>query len=587
MENQVTQLLKAMVKPDYTACSYAFMQNGKIVCADAIGVIDKIKNQPITTDCTFNVCSISKIYCTVCVMQLVDEGLIQLEDKVADILPEFTMKDARYKDITVRMCLDHSSGLPGTQWKHFSVSTTSKFDYYSEVLNYLSNSTLKADPGTYSTYCNDGFTLAEMVVSKVRNMPYEDVLKKYITEKIGANSTNTTYTINSDYPLVSEGKKPKEYFPIQGAGGITTSMIDLCKFGQIFLETNSIISEKSKALMAKSWGTTFLESDLGAIDFGLGWDLVRHHDPDYDFGDGVLAKGGNSMFFSSRLIIVPKYNAALAFSETHDCGLDVPTTLMRLFNTYLEPNTYPDYSGIYAHAFGLQKITTIKSSMVVQDKTEKGWIMSDLLNYADGKWTNEKGSQIFFEGDYLLKTTRNRTVAFAQKAKKQELNSVWKSRLNKKYIVCDTTYYDIVTNQMLCSVEFNMTEDTLSLIVHGNKSEPVVSEFPIEVIDDTHAQSYLNTPCNGSRDRIEPYFEDGKLYCASYTYICEDDIEPYNSQLFEKENKVYKINNTLEVLPTICENHRILVLDSNGDLYYDSMDVEEYKPIEAGFIILV
>ena len=71
------------------------------------------------------------------------------------------------------MCLDHSSGLPGTQWKHFSVSTTSKFDYYSEVLNYLSNSTLKADPGTYSTYCNDGFTLAEMVVSKV---PVADVI---------------------------------------------------------------------------------------------------------------------------------------------------------------------------------------------------------------------------------------------------------------------------------------------------------------------------------------------------------------------------------------------------------------------------
>ena len=33
--------------------------------------------------------------------------------------------------------------------------------------------------------------------------------------------------------------------------------------------------------------------------------------------------------------------------------------------------------------------------MVVQDKTEKGWVMSDLLDYADGKWTNEKGNQIF------------------------------------------------------------------------------------------------------------------------------------------------------------------------------------------------
>lgn len=153
--------------------------------------------------------------------------------------------------------------------------------------------------------------------------------------------------------------------------------------------------------------------------------------------------------------------------------------------------------------------------------------------------------------------------------------------------MCDTTYYDIVTNQMLCSVEFNRTEDTLSLIVHGNKSEPVVSEFPIEVIDDTHAKSYLNTPCNGSRDRVEPYFENNRLYCASYTYICEDDIEVYDSQTFKEENQVFKIANQLETLPTIYKNHRILVLDANGDLYYDSMDVEEYKPIESGFIILV
>ena len=129
-----------------------------------------------------------------------------------------------------------------------------------------------------------------------------------------------------------------------------------------------------------------------------------------------------------------------------------------------------------------------------------------------------KGNQIFFEGDYLLKTTRNRTVAFAQKAKKQELNSVWKSRLNKKYIVCDTTYYDIVTNQMLCSVEFNRTEDTMSLIVHGHKSEPVISEFPLEVIDDTHAQSYLHTPCN----------------CDTET--CLHSISPYSSSKFTKHS---------------------------------------------------
>ena len=598
--NPVTELLKAMVKPDYTACSYAFMQNGKIVCSDAIGVIDKINNQPISTDCTFNVCSISKIYCTIAIMQLVDEGLIQLEDKVIQYVPEFKMKDKRYKDITIRMCLDHSSGLPGTQWKHFSVHTKEKFDYYQEVLNYLSTSTLKADPGTYSTYCNDGFTLAEIVVAHVRNMPYEDVIKKHITSKIHAESTNPTYSINEKYPLVSEGKKPKEYFPIQGAGGITTSMEDLCKFGQLFLEPNDVISEASKELMAKSWGSTFLDTDLGAIDFGLGWDLVKHHDPDYDFGNGVLAKGGNSMFFSSRLIIVPKYNAVLALSETHDCGLDVPTTLMRLFATYLETQNIhvtpfesspKNYSGLYAHAFGLEKITTIGFSMVVQEKTEKGFTPTDLFNYKNGKWTNEKGNQIFFEEKnneiYLLKTTRHRTVPFAQKAHDATLSPAWKARLNKKYIVCDTSYYDIVVNQMLCSVEFNTTQNTLALRVHDNKTNPVISEFPIEIVDDMHAQGYLTTPCNGSRDRIEPYFEKNKLHVASYTYICEDDLQEYEHQSFKQQNQIFKISTKLNDLPNIQEKHRILVLDSNGDLYYDSIDVEEYKPLEKGFIILI
>ena len=128
MENQVTQLLKAMVKPDYTACSYAFMQNGKIVCADAIGVINKINNQPITTDCTFNVCSISKIYCTVCVMQLVDEGLIQLEDKVADILPEFTMKDERYKEYIAqnKIRIEEYTQIEDSYYIHAKIPSESK-----------------------------------------------------------------------------------------------------------------------------------------------------------------------------------------------------------------------------------------------------------------------------------------------------------------------------------------------------------------------------------------------------------------------------------------------------------------------------
>lgn len=585
--NPCTQLLKSLVKPDYTACSYAFMVDGKIVASDAIGVIDKINNQPITTDCTFNVCSISKIYCTVLMMQLIDEGLVNLDDPIIKYLPEFKMKDERYKDITIHMCLDHTSGLPGTQWKHFSVNTTNKFDYYQEVLDYLSNSTLKADPGIYSAYCNDGFTLAEMIIVKVRQKPYEVVLKECITDKISAYSTNSSYSINEKYPLVSEGKKPKEYFPIQGAGGLTTNMEDLCRFGQIFLEPNKILSEQSKKLMAKSWGKTFLKQDKGAIDFGLGWDLVTNHDPEFDFGEGVLSKGGNSMFFSSRLIIIPKYNAVLALSETHDCGLDVPSTLMRLFKVYLNQNTYPDYSGIYIYAFGMMKITCVKEYLIVQEKNNKGWTCTNIYHFKDGIWFDNKSDAIQFEERndeiYLIKTIKGRTLPFAMKAHPQTLSNAWKERMNKKYIVCNTTEFDLTINQLMCSVEFKETENILSILLHSNIEDGFsdgLNEFPIEIVDDNHAQSHMNTPCNGSRDRVEPYFENGKLYLNTYIYICEDDLEEYQNQ-----NKgVFKINHEIKQLPSA---KRVMILNTDGNLIFDTMETKEYTPVKNGFIVLV
>ena len=92
----------------------------------------------------------------------------------------------------------------------------------------------------------------------------------------------------------------------------------------------------------------------------------------------------------------------------------------------------------------------------------------------------------------------------------------------------------------------------------------------------------MTTPCNGSRDRIEPYFENNLLHVASYTYICEDDLESIPTL-----NKVSKIDKKLSTLPKITENQRILILDKNGDLYYDSMDVTPFNPIDEGFMILI
>ena len=209
-------------------------------------------------------------------------------------------------------------------------------EYYQEVYNYLSKCHLKANPGEYSTYCNDGFTLAEMLVAKVSGMNFGAFCEKYITEPIGAHSTRVSTTQNPDYPLVRESGKPAEHFYLQGCGGFTTTMTDLCKFGNLFLTQNDIISEESKAEMARMQGADLpagghrrhpLWSGLGST---CGW-----RTPEFDLGQGVLMKGGNSFQFTSKLYIVPKYNAVLTISETHDCKIDTITEIFRLFALYL------------------------------------------------------------------------------------------------------------------------------------------------------------------------------------------------------------------------------------------------------------
>lgn len=615
---ECSRLLANLLKADYTAVSYAMMVKGQLVAADALGVIDQKENLPVTTDCTFNVASVSKIYCTVAVMQLVEKGMLTLEEKVAKILTEFWMPDERYKEITVRMCLDHTSGLPGTQWKHFNLTEVGKVDYYQEVLHYLSKSHLKAAPGEYSVYCNDGFTLAEMVVAKISGMKYEDYIKLNITDPIQAHSTRLSSTINPDYPLVSEGKRPQELLLVQGAGGITTNMIDLCRFGQLFLSENKIISESSKALMQKMWGVTFLKKDQGSLEYGLGWDTVCYRDSDYDLGEHVLIKGGNSMVFTSKLIVIPKYEAVLAISETHDCGIDVQEAILRLFATWMmqqgvnitqfdevERTCCQRWSGLYLQPTSAFDVELNHFTMILKTKNKKGkWEAAEVLNYKNDRWWNQKQDSWFFEEDekdiYLMKEAKGRCIPMAMKARQHKpLSECWKKRIHKQYICCSISPYDLAVGQLFNAITIEQIEGYEGLMkinVHHRKENGFITgimEMPFVAKEDNVGCGFLRTPCHGSRDLIDPFFEvaAGKEYVdvASYRFIAAEDIELYANQDFieGEENQVFRINGKIEALPEIQEGHRVVILDESLELVYDSLDNEPFKEQEKGYIILI
>ncbi|MCT6816940.1 MAG: beta-lactamase family protein, partial [Lysinibacillus fusiformis] len=94
-----------------TSVQYALIDNGKVILSGQTGKNDMEGKQPLTKNTLYGIGSVSKIYTTAAVMKLVDEGKVDLDVPVVHYIPDFQMKDERYKRITPRMLLNHSSGL--------------------------------------------------------------------------------------------------------------------------------------------------------------------------------------------------------------------------------------------------------------------------------------------------------------------------------------------------------------------------------------------------------------------------------------------------------------------------------------------
>ena len=152
---------------------YALWQDGEIVLTGEVGTFSRSENRLMTGDELYGIGSVSKIYTTVAVMQLVEDGKIALDAPVTRYLPEFQMADERYKDITVRMLLNHSSGILGTGLSGAMLFGEASTEAHDTLLEKLSTQRLAADPGAFSVYCNDGFTLAELVVEAVTGQSFK------------------------------------------------------------------------------------------------------------------------------------------------------------------------------------------------------------------------------------------------------------------------------------------------------------------------------------------------------------------------------------------------------------------------------
>lgn len=304
----------------------AIMDAGKIVYSEGFGMADRANSTPVDPNTRFNVGSVSKAFCAAAIMALVDDGKINLDHPVTEYVPDFTMADSRYHNITVRMLLDHSSGLPGTIVANdFGYELNP--DFYQQVLTTLAQSHLKANPGEYAPYTNDGFSLAEIVVVRVSGQSYIDFVTQRILKPLSLDHTGLTVGTQTNsniaaYYQVDTGKKvPAEAITLVGAGGLSSTAEDLARFFDSFSPgAKHVLSDASIAEMIKLQPSTFAlrcinETGINPeLSYGLGLDQVGV--PYYQSkGIYMIAKGGDTEDFHSTAISATQQRISLAVIE--------------------------------------------------------------------------------------------------------------------------------------------------------------------------------------------------------------------------------------------------------------------------------
>lgn len=311
------EIWKAINSGKCGSATAAIMVDGQIVYAEGFGMANREQGIPVDTATRFNIASVSKMFVTTSIMMLLDEGLISLDKPVTEYLPEFRMADERYKNITVRMLLNHSSGMPGGELANTS-GYRLNLNANQETMNTLARAHLKHDPGAKAEYCNDGFTLAEIIVERLSKGPYLDFLKERIFKPLGLENTDLSLGTLQGRPVASyydpgTGKlHPLEAISVFGTGGLSSTAVDLCRFAEVFSPESQLLKKASLAEMWKAQPSAFQGKLRHLSDtYGLGWDLAGL--PRYEAaGIRVLAKSGNSGNYSSYLLTVPDKRISVA-----------------------------------------------------------------------------------------------------------------------------------------------------------------------------------------------------------------------------------------------------------------------------------
>jgi CubicO group peptidase (beta-lactamase class C family) len=322
-----------MKKAHVTGVGIAVFDDGKVAYLKTYGARDTERHLPLTPNSIMTAASLTKPAFATMVMQLVHEHVIDLDKPVYEYLPKPLPEyaayrdladDSRYKQITMRMLLDHTSGFPN--WRRFTDDKKLKI-YFA--------------PGSRFAYSGEGIALAQMIVETITKKSVNELMNDRIFRPLGMKRTSMVWERRFEndyangYDEMGKSLGPERRERGDAAGSMQTTLRDYARFIQRVL-SGAILDQKGREMMLTpqisirskhefptlSTETT-TENDSIHLSYGLGWGL-------YFTGHGeAFFKEGHDEGWRHYVVCFDKPKIGMLIMTDSSNGEDIYDGLLR------------------------------------------------------------------------------------------------------------------------------------------------------------------------------------------------------------------------------------------------------------------
>jgi len=186
-EDNIEDFYRKLWKRDDLSGGFLVAKNGQILFEEYGGYANRSEKDEITKYTPIHIASVSKVLTAAVVLKLIDRGKLELDQKVNTLLPEFP-----YEDITVKMLLNHRSGLPNYAyftddkaiWDRSMLTNQDILDLFAKH-----KFSLYFKPDKKFGYCNTNYAMLALIIEKVTYMNYRDAMKKIVFDPLGMKDT--------------------------------------------------------------------------------------------------------------------------------------------------------------------------------------------------------------------------------------------------------------------------------------------------------------------------------------------------------------------------------------------------------------